>query len=204
MDVTKVIESGKQLVDPGFRMFDFEGGIGYFLDADLGWVLLGLFVLYLIIRKEFMSGILTLAVMLSMIVIIFMSINASIDNKNAYLKDEKKWREEVAMPYIESLPKEKREIVFIKIDPELARSSYGGRYSHAQTIELTPLTVSYVDNDTVVTRTEWYQTSMKLTDETNPFIEFQQLEQDLGHDVNKGVYNAVVYLPKSYKFTEIK
>lgn len=204
MDIAKVIESGKQLVAPGFQMFDLEGGIHSFLDMRLGWILLGLFVLFLIIRKDFMGGIVTLAAMFSMVIILFMSINAAFDKRDAYLNEEKKWKEEVAMPYIESLPKERREIVFIKIDPELGGKSERGRYSHPQNVELTPLTISYVDNDTVVTRTEWYKTYMKLTDETKPYIEFQRLEQDLGHDVNKGVYNAVVYMPKSYEFTDIK
>ena len=45
---------------------------------------------------------------------------------------------------------------------------------------------------------------MELTENETPFIEFQNLKEDLGHDLNAGIYNPQIFLPESYPFTEIK
>lgn len=118
------------------------------------------------------------------------------------------WRNEVAKPYIESLPVERKEIVFIKIDPELSHETHGNTfwgtgYTRSTAIEKTPLTVSYKDNG-IATRTDWYEAHMELTDEEKPYIEFQRLSSNLGHEINAGLYNVKVYLPESYEFTDIK
>ena len=118
------------------------------------------------------------------------------------------WEKDIAIPYIESLPVEKKEVVYIKIDPELSHETtgyylFGNGYTTSKEIQKTPLTVSYKDNG-VVTRTDWYQTKMELTEEEKPYIEYQELKKDLGHDIYAGMYNVKVYLPKSYEFTDIK
>lgn len=198
MNVQEVIEAGKQIVEPSSHLLDLPFGIHMSLITALVVLLLGLFLL------SVWDGLLVIVLFAIMVVNVFHNAHLDNEKRNAYDQSVDVWKSEQAMPYIESLQKEKREIVFIKIDPEMSSSIRDGRYSYKQTKQLTPLTVSYVEDDSVVTKTDWYQTSMKLTNESSPYIEFQNLTEDLGHDVNKGVYNAVVYLPKSYKFTEIK
>lgn len=119
-----------------------------------------------------------------------------------------KWEKKVAAPYVNSLPVERKEVVFIKIDPEMTaktqgRLLYGSGYIDSRVVEKTPITVSFKDNG-VVTRTDWYQTKMELTKNEKPYIEFQRLDTNLGHSFKKGLYNVRVHLPESYEFTDIK
>jgi hypothetical protein len=120
-------------------------------------------------------------------------------------KQINKWKEEVAYPYINSLPIEEKEIVFIKIDPELShdveRSLF---YTYSTPVQLTPLVITYIDDGGAATITRWTETKMKLTDKEKPYIKFQELKKDLGNGVDKGLYNVRVYLPRNYKFTDIK
>lgn len=120
-----------------------------------------------------------------------------------------KWQKEIATPYVNSLPVMKREIVFIKIDPEMTTETrgshlFGSGYLTNKRIEKTPLTVSFKSNGRVVTRTDWYDTTMTLTKESKPYIEYQYVKRDLGHGFKKGMYNVRVHLPESYEFTDIK
>ncbi|MES1045568.1 hypothetical protein FOA22_13955 [Heyndrickxia oleronia] len=118
------------------------------------------------------------------------------------------WRNDIVNPFIESLPIEKKEIIYIKIDTELSHeiegeSIWGIGYTKSTPVERTPLTVSFKDQG-IVTKTNWFETHMELTEEEKPFIEFQRLKRNLGYGVNAGYYNVKVYLPRSYQFTEIK
>lgn len=115
-----------------------------------------------------------------------------------------KWEENVAKPYINDLPVQKKEIVYIKIDPELSHSTQGNLfYTYSKEIQRTPLTISFKGNG-VETMTNWYETHMELTDEEKPYVEYQKLSQSLGDGFEKGLYNVKIYLPESYKFTDIK
>jgi len=119
-----------------------------------------------------------------------------------------KWEKKVATPYVNSLLVERKEVVFIKIDPEMTAKTqgsllYGSGYIDSRVVEKTPITVSFKD-DGVVTRTDWYQTKMELTKNEKPYIEFQRLDRNLGHSFKKGLYNVRVHLPESYEFTDIK
>lgn len=86
------------------------------------------------------------------------------------------WKNEVAIPYIESLPVEKREIVYIKIDTELSHEVSGQHflyygYTRSSEVQRTPLIISYKGNG-ITTETDWYEAHMELTSEELPYIEF--------------------------------
>lgn len=115
-----------------------------------------------------------------------------------------KWKNDYAYPYIYSLPEEKYEVVYVKIDPEIKTDVRGGMfYIYSTSTMLTPLTVSFKGNG-IETYTQWYDASMSLTDSERPYITFKRLTQDLGNDVKAGMYQPKVFLPESYKFTDIK
>ncbi|WP_025909292.1 hypothetical protein [Priestia flexa] len=140
--------------------------------------------------------------------LLFMMDQSNIEENRLYEQAIKDWKDEYAAPYIESLPKQKSDIVYIKIDPELSHEvkgsySWGTGYTYSKEVEMTPLTISFKGNG-LETETNWYSTNMNLTEESKPYIEYNYLEQDLGHGVNKGRYNKEIYLPDSYEFTDIK
>lgn len=114
------------------------------------------------------------------------------------------WKRTDVVELFDKLPTSRGEVVYLKLDPELAVSD--DRLGNVKdTIELTPLVISYKDDDgKVFTITEWVDAKMALSDSEDAYIEYKKLEKNLGNDVNAGVYDIVVYLPKDYKFTEIK
>ena len=123
--------------------------------------------------------------------------------------DEDKWKNQYVIPFYNSIPTEKHEIVFVKIDPEIKTSIYGGSFLGAgmvttSTEKLTPLIVSYKDDGAVNTYTSWIDSKMTLTKETNPYIEFKRVPKDIDNEYKAGIYEVKVFLPEDYKFTDIK
>jgi len=123
-----------------------------------------------------------------------------------------KWKKDYAIPYINTLPTERREVVFVKIEATSTQElkDHGG-YLRSQEVNRTPLTVSYKDNGGVVTKTDWYNANMGLIADDKPYIEYVNLPEPLGvRDDGKkaefwaGQYNYMVYLPMNYQFTDIK
>ncbi len=165
--------------------------------------LIGLWVLSFIVDNYFDRGNLAFFLMTLSIVWAFTFLYIDIQDDSKEQELITKWKNEVAYPYINSLPTEKHEIVYIKIDPELSHDTRGYWYTYSVPIKLTPLTVSFKYRG-VETYTDWYETHMELTDERKPYIEFKELKYNLGNGVNVGMYNKKVYLPESYEFTDIK
>lgn len=119
------------------------------------------------------------------------------------------WKRDVVQPYIDSLPVARREIVYIKIDPEISNNTYGDHFLgigsiRTEEIQRTPLTISYKFKGSIVTETKWYETSMQLSDSDKPYIEYQYLSDELGYGIKIGKYNTKIYLPENYTFTDIK
>lgn len=126
---------------------------------------------------------------------------------DSFHKDEliDTWKEEYALPYISSLPIEQREIIYIKIDPEIKTTTSGSLlYINSTHKELTPITVSYKSNGEIYTVTNWVSTKMNLSDDEKPYVEYRYLDQKLGNGVNEGTYDLTIHLPESYTFTDIK
>jgi hypothetical protein len=192
MDINQVIELGQQAANIDYKIFVFPWW----------YYVVSVILLLLFIAQNDESFGITL-----MIMFWFIGSIAYIELINDEIKDKQinKWKTEVAYPYINSLPIEKKEIVFIKIDPELSHDVKGNSfYTYSTPVQLTPLAISYVDDGGIVTITRWTETRMELTDKEKPYIEFQELKKDLGNGVDKGLYNVKVYLPRNYKFTDIK
>ncbi|ALS22101.1 hypothetical protein [Paenibacillus naphthalenovorans] len=199
MTIDQVIELGK---------INYDSSV-FSLDYWIWWVII---ILLLIIElsiwlfDSFLDNEEVKGKCILLSVIVFMCLlgwNGLADmNKEEELIE--KWKSEVAYPYISKLPEEKREVVYIKIDPELSHKKTGGwLYTYSTEVQRTPLTISFKGNG-VETYTNWYETHMELSHEQRPYVTFKRLERDLGHNVNKGLYDVKVYLPDSYQFIEIK
>ena len=172
------------------------------------WVYVGVFfgIVLAVLIYKFAEDELKMISVTVLAVTIFVFI---VSQKTEEIDHIGKWQKEVATPYVNSLPVKKREIVFIKIDPEVTTETrgshlFGSGYLTSKRIEKTPLTVSFKSDGRVITRTDWYDTTMTLTKEAKPYIEYQYVSKNLGHGFNKGMYNVRVHLPESYEFTDIK
>lgn len=141
---------------------------------------------------------------LAVVVIIFLYFVNEFSDYTERNKLIDEWKYNVAMPYISQLNEYKKDIIYIKIDPELSHSTSGSfLYTYSNEIHRTPLVVSF-KNDGITTITNWFETSMELTDGQTPYITYKWLDVDLGNGINKGMYDIKIHLPDSYKFTEIK
>lgn len=123
-----------------------------------------------------------------------------------------KWKQEYAIPYINTLPTEKREVVFVKIEANSSQEiKDNGLYLRSEEVHRTPLTISYKDQGEIITRTEWYSTNMGLSLDDKPYLEYSILPEPLGvrEDGKKaefwaGQYNHKVFMPNNYEFKDIK
>lgn len=208
LNINRVIELGQQIKKPELSIFS-----EFTLFHTVGLIVLvviGLWVLIYGLKEFEESGIVygVLLVLMAILWFVFLGI-ASAEKENKLLEEEiAEWKEDVALPYINSLEREQKEIVFIKIEPELSHETKGSMVFGSGTItsspvEKTPISVSFKDGG-VITRTDWVETRMELTDQSKPYIQFQRLTKDLGHGIKAGYYNPKVFLPESYEFKEIK
>ncbi|ADO59419.1 hypothetical protein [Paenibacillus polymyxa] len=219
MTIDKVIEAGKSIVKPDLPWYSEFGVVSWSIiicSAVLGI----LFCIWSCKTEKKVSDCFCiedsnwrenwsiLFICLSIVTIVFNILSSASKETDIYDAKVESWRQTVAKPFIESLPKEKKEIVYIKIDPELSEkvegfSFWGTGYTTSSEVARTPLVISYKDQG-IRTKTNWYETYMELTNDKKPYIEYQRVTKDLGHDIKAGDYNTKIYLPESYEFQEIK
>ncbi|MBP1309297.1 hypothetical protein JOD82_002317 [Paenibacillus sp. 1182] len=212
MTIENVIEAGKLIVKPDLPWYSEIGVVGWSV------IIGSFFVGVLLYFWEFMSkeesiygwkpGLGNLFFAISFVAIVIFIMTSLSKEQDIYDTKVETWRQTVAKPFIESLPKEKKEIVYIKIDPELSQkvdgfSYWGTGYTRSSELAQTPLVISYKDQG-IRTKTNWYDTFMELTSDKKPYIEYQRVSKDLGHGIKAGDYNTKIYLPESYEFMEIK
>lgn len=194
MTIDQVIDLGKNA--------EYIQDIDWFSNPWWVWIVCPILIILIVIQISEGDGMSPVLMIVAVVMILVLTTKVDVDDQIS------RWEKKVAAPYVNSLPVERKEIVFIKIDPEMTTKTngsllFGGGYIDSRVVEKTPITVSFKDNG-VVTRTDWYQTKMELTESEKPYIEFQRLDRNLGHSFKKGLYNVRVHLPESYEFTDIK
>lgn len=199
MDIQKVIQLGQ--LDKPHNLFYYYTTTTWVYTICISMVILLLLVAIFVNTKSFVPIASVLLVLFSVVY----CIDQNAKNSNRQIAIEK-WKEQIVRPYIETLPKIHKEIIYIKITPEkdsFRKNEYFGesRYTSNSSIERTPLTVAYKDNG-IVTSTDFYEIHAELSDHEKPYIEFQRLIQDLGNNVNSGKYNMKIYIPKSFKLNQ--
>jgi hypothetical protein len=204
MSIDQIIKMGEKIIAPDL-MSNINTNLGLMLIFLLFCVIMSALGCLMFGATGAMGGFL-LGILISLIVFgsgIVGKHNYD-DALEKYLEDVEEWSV-IANLYVSSLPKEKKEVVYIKIDPELGDNvSLWSSNIDSSEIKRTPITASFIDGDQIVTETQWFETTMELTDEEKPYIEYQALTKDLGHGINAGIYNAKIHLPRSYRFGEIK
>lgn len=197
MTKEQVINLGKKALEVDIHVLGIMGMTMIFL----GFVIL--FRLLITKREDLVFHFLFSSAVIGFVGFILLMVG---NYQESQQKEEQvnKWKKEVATPYVESLPVEKREVVFIKIEPELTAKTKGYYYyTRSKLVERTPLTVSFKENG-LTTLTNWYETHMELTNEKKPYVTYQYVDSKLGKGFKAGFYNVKIYLPKDYKFTDIK
>jgi hypothetical protein len=210
MTLESVIEAGKHVVRPDLPWYsEFTWGISL---TVLFLFVIGVLLIIWSIADDGMGGRISFGIILIIIGLIGFGgtiLMSNFKEGDIYDARVKAWKSDYARPFIESLPKEKREIVYIKVDPELAEKTageylWGNGYTHSTEVKKIAFTVMYKDGTHFQQKTNWYDASGELTKEEKPYIEFQRLPKNLGHGIKAGDYNSKVHLPDNYQFTDIK
>ena len=194
----RVVEAGK------IDMFSWS------LDVfTMTWLIALLFLVVSIVVMSYFNSVNTFVDVLHFVslsfCVVFLFVYPMFVNTERVNQAIEEWKVNDVDPLFEKLPLQKSEIVYVKIDPEISNELRGGLYWHATNTEkLTPLVVSFKTKDGVETLTNWVTTTMELTDEEKPYIEYKRLHKHLGNDIKSGIYEARIYLPKDYTFTDIK
>jgi hypothetical protein len=207
MTIPEIEKAYESTVDT-VRFWDFSTSI--WVTFFVGLALFILFILCVFFEHEELALVFLFCWILTSIVF---WLCAMFDHSERMDAAADKWKKDYVIPYIHSLPLEKQEIVYIKIDPELSSETegshlFGTGYTYTKQVERTPLTISFKDNG-VATETDWLETHMELTDEEKPYVEYYRLNEKIDvsyepHQVEPGRYDMKVYLPESYEFTDIK
>lgn len=206
MYVEKVIEQGKNIDKPKINIFsEFNWVRNYIIFMN------GLIGVILLLWNHFHSGghplrLLGLFFIVSSFLYVFSVIELSVENRDGTYRDKiTEWKNFMVEPYIESLPKNRMEVISVKIKPELSHKLegyYNWRDNVTDSVEVhqMPLTVTFKDRDQILTLTNCFGISMNLTDEETPYIEYQTLNVGLGHGIELGNYNLKLFLPANYTF----
>lgn len=200
MNVEQVIKLGEE-ISVNFSMFDFGK---YWIPWTIIAALAVIQVLIFKFKNEEKTEVSITPIALIAIMLCGFFLVDSVLNS---VKEEElieKWKQEVAYPYIKSLPEEQHEIVYLKIDPELSHDVRSNLfYTYSEEVRRTPLTFSFKGNG-VETYTNWIEAHMKLSEQSKPYVSFKRLTTELGHNINPGYYDVKIHLPESYEFTDIK
>ncbi|MBM7598247.1 hypothetical protein JOC34_000604 [Virgibacillus halotolerans] len=153
---------------------------------------------------ETLLGSLAGLVLMAIIMFIIAFLGTKVETNPEYTK----WEED-ALNYIENLPQEKYEVVYIKLDPESTTDVRGTFFLfsgsiHSKIEKSTPVTIAYKVDDEIRYETFWTKTNMKLSKDDKPYVTFKNLPKNLGHGIDKGWYNPTVHLPSDYEFIDIK
>lgn len=117
-----------------------------------------------------------------------------------------KWSIDYVKPFIESLDIKKNKVLYLKIENQINAYpvpdgiSFVDYYTRDGLAPKTFLTVAYEDNG-FETLTDWFEVMNVLEEDEEPFMECNHLYESLGFGINEGLYNAVIYVPKNYKFS---
>lgn len=102
------------------------------------------------------------------------------------------WKEKIAIPFINSLPIEKHEVLSIHIlnEPIFFQPTQNEPIS---------ITVSFKKDNSIQTITNEAIFISDLNESETPYIEYQKLNKDLGNEIYSGFYNLKLHLPKQYQ-----
>lgn len=118
------------------------------------------------------------------------------ESKITYAEEISLWKES-AKEYITSLESKNTEITYFKISKDQPPASEFW-YGNKSTINPELLFFTTVTLENGETVSGWYLIKEDLTPADVPYIEYLEVEKDLGHSIEKGLYNGVVHLPSDY------
>ena len=113
------------------------------------------------------------------------------------------WRSEDVAKFMDELPIERSEVVDMRMD-----DLFWGTYNEIQYLEdvdrqdFVKLKLSINVDDRMVQISDRFDTRLTLDSGSVPYLEYKNVEKDLGNGVYAGYYDAVLYVPKDYKFKD--
>jgi hypothetical protein len=196
MTSQEVIKFGQQIIEPVEQ--NFNTSFYFVITIFLGVCIFVLLVNSLLSKENVVFFWSSIAIALFIWLFLFFFYECNREAEVEYRESEveyrmkiNQWTEEIAYPYIESLPTMERELDTVILDTQMVK---GKTYTN----EL-PLIISYTEKGKTITTSATYEIEKRLKDGEKPVLEYKRLNSELGHDVTKGDYFLKIILPKNFK-----
>lgn len=155
-------------------------------------------------NPRFITAISTITVLICAvllpIIIKMMANNAYYNHEGSPMVE---WKQNAAFPYIASLPTQTQDIQAAKRIEKWETNTDYIDTKNANNDNLTPLNIYYADENDIgrELKTNAY-VRFDLQKDAEPYMEFKELTQSLGHGLEPGLYTVTVHLPKGFYFNQ--
>lgn len=117
---------------------------------------------------------------------------------DTYLRPQ--WEDSVWGYVHSTYPREKYEVVFVKIDPELAGGAKGIIAAVPEWKREVAVTVVFRDGNQLVQYTNWSVRAEVAEIQDKPLLEAMKVDEEVLGFIEPGYYDPVLYLPEDYEF----
>ncbi|TKJ87201.1 hypothetical protein PaeCFBP13512_18435 [Paenibacillus sp. CFBP13512] len=193
MTLEQVITAGQQFTEPSF----------IWLWADTkNWVtlLVIVFIFLMIVMSmgcpedTFLINVVRSVIITVIIFFVFSIIFSSNEYKkksDTYISQKKYWERAYANPYIAELSKYEVPILLLENDPQTRGTiAFSPKEKH----------VVYELEGQKKEELKYFDIILDLKKGEVPIIKGNYLTQDLGHGINKGLYNSVIHAPEGFDY----
>jgi hypothetical protein len=200
MTMKEVINEGEKITMGGLPWNAGYNSLTVMLCVVIGLALIG--IVYTLFRSKVHINIMLLSVSILLFAAVTgMTLKEIHDLKtDVYNEQVTEWREGPAREFVDALPVSQKEINIFDIDDletlnKYTRNWWQINYSNYDDEFLTLVEYSLDDTDGDKPLEGWFEVARDLESDEEPYVEYQELTESLGHGVNKGMYNMVIHVP---------
>ncbi|MCK6207134.1 hypothetical protein KZX50_16980 [Bacillus infantis] len=202
MTMKEVINEGEKITMGGLPWNAGYNSLTVMLCVVIGIALIG--IVYTLFRSKVHINMMLLSVSILLFAAVTgMTLKEIHDLKtDVYNEQVTEWREGPAREFVDRLPVSQKEINLFDIDDletlnKYTRNWWQINYSNYDDEFLTLVEYSLDDdNDGDKPKEGWFEVVRDLESDEEPYVEYQELKESLGHGVNKGMYNMVIHVPE--------
>lgn len=200
MTMKEVINEGEKITMGGLPWNAGYNSLTVMLCVVIGLALIG--IVYTLFRSKVHINIMLLSVSILLFAAVTGMTLKEIHEVKSDVYNERvtEWREGPAREFVDSLPVSQREINVFEIDEsepvnKYYRNWWQINYSDYDEIYLATVEYSFDEDDEEKPKKGLFEVVRDLESGEEPYVEYQELKESLGHGVNKGMYNMVIHVP---------
>lgn len=161
-------------------------------------IAVAVFIYFVFVRKDvYLGEDRLLAIIVSFMMALIPAVPAGIA-LDSHLRSQ--WEEGVWKYVHDTYPREKYDVLFVKIDPEVAGANKGFIATVPVWERDVVVTVVFRDGDQLVQHTNWHVRVEVATVQDRPQLEAMKVNEEVLGLVEPGYYDPVLYLPEDFEF----